>query len=114
MHRVKAGAEARFIAHDGVHGRFAARLVGIDETAIEQLTYPELASTNGGVIAVHAEENGDQTVDAYYKLHAELLTVPETINANIIGTLHIETAPYAPMGSLWRATSALLLRESGF
>lgn len=114
MHRVKAGAEARFIAHDGVHGRFATRLVGIDETAIEQLTYPELASTNGGVIAVHAEENGDQTVDAYYKLHAELLTVPETINANIIGTLHIETAPYAPMGSLWRATSALLLRESGF
>jgi hypothetical protein len=47
-------------------------------------------------------------------LHAELLALPDDITANVIGTLHIETAPYAPMANLWRATGALLLRESGF
>ena len=114
MHRVKDGAEAKFIAHDGVHGGFAARLISIDETATEQLAYPELSSINGGKIAVHAEGDGNRTVDAHYKLRAELISPPKQISANILGTLHIETAPYAPMGSLWMAASALLLRESGF
>ena len=114
MYRVKDGAEAKFIAHDGVHGGLAARLISIDETAIEQLAYPELSSVNGGKIAVHAEGDGNRTVDAHYKLHAELTSPPKQIAGNILGTLHIETAPYAPMGSVWRATSALLLRESGF
>ena len=114
MHRVKNGAEAKFIAHDGIHGGFAARLTGIDDSAIEQLAYPELSSINGGAIAVHVEGAGDKTVDAHYKLRAELLNPPTQVSANIIGTLHIETAPYAPMANLWRATGALLLRESGF
>ena len=64
--------------------------------------------------AVHTEQDGAKTVDAHYKLHAELLTIPDDITANVVGTLHIETAPYAPMANLWRATGALLLRESGF
>ncbi len=114
MHRIQKDAEAKFIAEDGVRGGFAARLIGIDDTAIEQLAYPELASTHGGSIAVHAEGDGPRTVDAYYKLRAELLNPPNSIGSNIIGRLHIETAPYAPMGALGRAISALLLRESGF
>ena len=114
MHRVKNGTEAKFIAHDGVNGGFAARLISIDETAIEQLAYPELSSINGGKIAVHVGDDANRTVDAHYKLRAELISPPKQISANILGTLHIETAPYAPMGSLWMAASALLLRESGF
>lgn len=114
MHRVTNGVAAKFIADDGIHGGFAARLIAIDETAIEQLAYPEMSSINGGTIAVHAEGDGNRTVDAHYKLHAELLTPPQQIGANIIGTLHIETAPYAPIGTLWRATGSVLLRESGF
>jgi putative peptide zinc metalloprotease protein len=114
MHRIQKGAEVKFIADDGVHGKFAARLIAIEDTAIEQLAYPELTSTHGGAIAVHAEGNGTRTVDAYYKLRAELLHPPKQIRANIVGRLHIETAPYAPMGALGRAISALLLRESGF
>ena len=114
MHRVKDGAEAKFIAHDGVNGGFAARLISIDETAIEKLDYPELSSINSGEIAVHAQSDGSRTVDAHYKLRAELVSPPKQITANILGTLHIQTAPYAPMASLWRRSSALLLRESGF
>jgi putative peptide zinc metalloprotease protein len=114
MHRIQKGAEVKFIADDGVHGKFAARLITFEDTAIEQLAYPELTSTHGGVIAVHAEGNGTRTVDAYYKLRAELIHPPKQIGTNIVGRLHIETAPYAPMSALVRAISALLLRESGF
>jgi putative peptide zinc metalloprotease protein len=114
MHRVQNGAEARFVADDGIYDSVKVRLITIDETAIEDLAYPELSSINGGPIAVHTEQDGAKTVDAYYKLHAELLTIPNDITANVVGTLHIETAPYAPMANLWRATGALLLRESGF
>ena len=114
MHRVRNGADATFIANDGVHGSFAARLFSVDETAIEELTYPELSSINGGPIAVRANNNRSRSVDAHYKLRAELVNPPNQVKSNITGTLHIKTEPYAPMTKLWRATSALILRESGF
>ena len=54
-----------------------------------------------------------KTVDAHYKLHAELLTIPDDITANVVGTLHIETAPYAPMANLCEPP-ARCCSESGF
>lgn len=116
MHRIRTGADALFIADNGVHGRANARLSKIDGSAIEALGYPELASQNGGPIAVHPYQNGEtaRTVDAFYKAHADILETPGNMRSNITGTLHIETAYYAPMAALWRTVSAVLVRESGF
>jgi hypothetical protein len=50
----------------------------------------------------------------YYKALARPASQGGIVNHNIVGELHIKTAPYAPLGALWNKVAALLVRESGF
>ena len=114
VHKLRQGARATFFPDNGEIGKVSAQIIEIEQTAIETLVYPELASTYGGPIAVHLESEATKTVDAFYKVRARLNAAPDTVNSNITGTLKIETPLYAPFSNLWLSVSALLLRESGF
>jgi hypothetical protein len=52
--------------------------------------------------------------EAYYKALAHPITQSDSVDHNIIGELHIETAAYAPFNAFWNGIAALLVRESGF
>ena len=114
VYKLRKGATATFFPENGEIGKVSAQIIEIEQTAIETLVYPELASTYGGPIAVHLESEATKTVDAFYKVRARLNAAPDTVNSNITGTLKIETPLYAPFSNLWLSVSALLLRESGF
>ena len=116
MHRISPDSAASFIASDGVHAAMRAHIESIDETAVESVTYQEMSSENGGPIAVRRDKAGGtpRPEDAYYKALARPASQGGIVNHNIVGELHIKTAPYAPLGALWNKVAALLVRESGF
>ncbi|MDA8540048.1 HlyD family efflux transporter periplasmic adaptor subunit [Alphaproteobacteria bacterium] len=116
MHRISRDSAATFIANDGIQEKLRAHIATIEETAIESVTYYEMTSEHGGPIAVRqdASDGASRPEEAYYKALAHPMTQDESVNHNIIGELHIETAAYAPFNALWNSIAALLVRESSF
>lgn len=116
MHRVRRNSTATFIANDGIHETLRAHIATIEETAIESVTYYEMTSEHDGPIAVRqdASNGASRPEEAYYKALAHPITQSDSVDHNIIGELHIETAAYAPFNALWNGIAALLVRESGF
>jgi putative peptide zinc metalloprotease protein len=116
MHRISRDSAATFIANDGIHETLRAHIATIEETAIESVTYYEMTSEHGGPIAVRQDTSDGalRPEEAYYKTLAHPIVQSDSVNHNIIGELHIETAAYAPFNALWNGIAALLVRESGF
>ena len=112
---VTAGSAAKFIADDGIVGALWARLERVESVAIERLTYPEVASTHGGAIAVLAEaEDGPKPITAYYKARLQPSAELPPLAHNIVGEVYLKTEGYAPASRLWKQMAAVLVRESGF
>ena len=108
---VSVGRAAKFIPNDGVSGTHRLRVSELETAAVEAINYGEITSKYGGPIAV---ESDDKPKDAYYKGRAVIISDAPILTHNIAGTLYIDTEPFAPARRLWDASTALLVRESGF
>ena len=109
MPRAEHSAEARFMPC-GIYDSVKARLITIDETAVEDLAYRIIVNKWRTNCRPATEKDSAKTVDAHYKLR-RMQAFHHDITANVVGTLHIEQHLSTRPGNL-RATGALLLRES--
>lgn len=113
--RLEPGAMSAFYASAPGHAPVALVVREIAETATRRLeSAPELSSTLGGGIA--AFQRGDEIVPegAVYRV---LLAPVENAGAPpraLVGTVRLEGERVSLAARLWRATLAILVRESGF
>ena len=112
-------ANGVFLADNGLHPALPARLQILNETAVTNLAHRAMASPHGGPIATREEPDAPEIwrpETALYKTVFAPTSSAETgdIGHDIVGKLHVRTAPYSPLSQLWKQLSALFIRESGF
>jgi len=121
LEKLSPEADGVFLADNVLHPAMPARLQVLDETAVTNLAHRAMASPHGGPIATREEPEAPEIwrpETAIYKTvfmpTAHVETGEDTIGHDILGELHIRTAPYSPLSQLWKQISALFIRESGF
>ncbi len=113
--RLKSGADGAFIADDPGYSRFPVRLAEITPAAAGQIGIAELASVNGGGIAVRtdARERLIPTV-AQYQIELAPSAAIAAPNQLIRGVVHLEGRAESYLSRAWHRLSRLVMRESGF
>lgn len=114
LHRVAVGDEGRFRPDQSVTDAVDGHIQDIDDTNTRVLTRRYLASPFGGDIA--AREDGQHQMVPEESLYRVLIapagnTTPATLQR---GRVTLQGARESLVGSLWRRTVAVLLREGGF
>ncbi|MDZ5645898.1 HlyD family efflux transporter periplasmic adaptor subunit [Nitrospirillum sp. BR 11828] len=114
LHRVAVGGEGRFRPDQSVTGAVDGRIQDIDDTSTRVLTRRYLASPFGGDIP--AREDKQHQMVPEESLYRVLIApakdaTPATLER---GRVTLEGARESLLGSLWRRTAAVLLREAGF
>lgn len=123
--RVAHGAAARFVGEDPAAPAEALRVVAVDAAAVSALDQPMMASTLGGPLgvvdmpAVTAAGVPGRTVrhpllPVYRVVLAPTDGGPGMAVRTLRGTVTIDGPPVSLFARLWRASAAVLLRESGF
>jgi len=121
LRRIQADAPARFIPDDGVHSALDLHVLGIDDTASEQLAYPILADRYGGSLAT-VNDSGDRDArndrptleGGRYRVTLapdEPTAAPEW---QIRGEARVQGPPESIAGRLFRNAAGVFIRESGF
>jgi len=108
-------SEARFYADDPAFSSFPLHFVQIDPAATTELHRPYLASSYGGPIGV--KEDSDKPLapqNSLYRIHFSAEQPLQAISQVIIGKVHLQSAPYSQIETVWRNIVAVLQRESGF
>ena len=115
VNRVKAGSSARFYAEGGDITPFDLDVLSVDKTGTRQLNVLELASTNGGAVAVRPDdekhlipEQGIYRMVLHVKDHN--LQLPKTVR----GRLSLDTPPESRISRMLRLATAVVIRESGW
>ena len=121
LRRIQADAPARFIPDGGVHSALDLHVLGIDDTASEQLAYPILADRYGGSLAT-VNDSGDRDArndrptleGGRYRVTLapdEPTAAPEW---QIRGEARVQGPPESIAGRLFRNAAGVFIRESGF
>ncbi|MBB3808172.1 efflux RND transporter periplasmic adaptor subunit [Pseudochelatococcus contaminans] len=116
--RIRSQAEAVFIPADIAAPRVRASIIAVDDTSTRNLMDPELASINGGPIAIR--ETGipgrEETLVPELPVYRILLAPNEPLatRGSRTGTAILEAVAASPAKQLWRRIASILIRESGF
>jgi putative peptide zinc metalloprotease protein len=112
--RVHPGAEGRFVPENGDQ---PVRLVvrTISPGALTDLDAPELASVNGGAVAVRPERNGALKAQvAVYRVNLDVTAGAAPRLAGIRrGYVQINGDKVSPLDRMWRRAVAVVMREAG-
>lgn len=115
LHRIEAGAEAVWISNLPGSPRLELKLSRIDQTAVQQLLWPELASEYGGTVPARKDAQHQLRPEgAWYQL--ELVSVSDQIapTQQQAGQVLIQARPESALGRYFRHAAAIWIRESGF
>ncbi|MEN9886015.1 MAG: hypothetical protein RL758_593 [Pseudomonadota bacterium] len=115
IHRLQEGASATWISNLPGSPRLDLRLMRMDQTAVQHLAWPELASEFGG--PVPARKNGQQSLrpeGAWYQLALESTTPQPAPTQQQAGQVLIEAKSESLFGRYLRHALAVWIRESGF
>lgn len=114
--RIEIGADARFIADDGVHTSVDLKVAGIEDVGTERLPYRVLASTFGGPLPVTASrERGDLRLEeGVYRIRLTPVSAVAVPQWRLPGQASVEAPPESLAGRFLRHAASVLIRESGF
>jgi len=113
VERLAIGGEGTFYPENG-EPPFPVRLSSVNRGASRELAVPELASVNGGGLAVRKDPEGHLVPE--FSVYRVLLTpegTPGAIHRTQRGTVIIDAASSIPLAHLWRRLVAVAIRESG-
>jgi len=118
LQSIVIGKEGTFISNEGEKLSAKFKVVDINPTALNYLSYRELASDYGGDIATRKEKAPQQPrlipEDAVYMI---TLLPTEPVSEHLmrkIGVVLIEGESMSYLVRLWRYALSVLIRESGF
>ncbi|MEO5338649.1 MAG: HlyD family secretion protein [Magnetospirillum sp. WYHS-4] len=115
LKEVAAGSRGTFVPDDPDLPSLAVTVTAIDQAAARSLADPAFASTFGGAVAV-AGEGQDKTLvprDTVYKVALGAEEAPYPFRS-VRGRVLLDGPARSLATRLWRATLAVLIRESGF
>ncbi|MBX3598961.1 MAG: HlyD family efflux transporter periplasmic adaptor subunit [Rhizobiaceae bacterium] len=113
--RVEAGAKAVFVPDDLSRAKIPAKLEHVSAYGVSSLDLPDLASINGGPIAVYEHANHRLTpATAHYAVRAAAEEHADPIMQTVRGTLLIDARPESLASRVWRWVGRVLVRELGF
>lgn len=113
--RIENGAEAVFVPADLSRKKISARIEDLSAYGVTRLDLPDLASVNGGPIAVYQHANNVLApVTAHYAVRAETEGSMPAISQTVRGTLLIDARPESLAARLWRWIGRVFVRELGF
>ncbi|MGC4026048.1 MAG: HlyD family efflux transporter periplasmic adaptor subunit [Mesorhizobium sp.] len=113
--RLEDGAKTIFVPADLSRAKLDATLVGVSTYGVTRIDLPDLASVNGGPIAVYQQANKTLTpVTAHYAVRAETPATSTPIGQTVRGTLLIDAKPESAASRLWRWIGRVFVRELGF
>lgn len=116
LHRLETGASAVWISDLPGSSSLNAELMRIDQTAMQQLIWPELASDFGGPVPTRkdSQHNILRPVGAWYQLELRTASLPHAPAQQQTGQVVIEARSESLLGRYWRHAAAVWIRESGF
>lgn len=115
LHRIEEGSGASWISNLPGSPRLALTLSRIDQTALQQLMWPELASDYGGPIPARKDTHQQLRPEgAWYQL--ELVSSKDQIapTQQQAGQVLIEAQSQTWLGHYWQLAATIWIRESGF
>lgn len=115
LHRIEQGARATWISNLPGSPRLSLELKRIDQSAVQQLRWPELASEFGGPVPARKEGRDQLRPEgAWYQV--ELASSDEQVAPLLqqAGQVLIEGRPESLMGRYARHAASIWIRESGF
>lgn len=112
--RLARDGEATFIPADPAAARIRARVVAVEDTAVRTLSDRELASTNGGGLAVRPGPNN--TLVPELPVYRVTLAPAEALDMHhsSAGTVLIDGSPASFADRILQRALSVLIRESGF
>ena len=115
LHRLEEGTRATWVSNLPGSPSLELKLTRIDQTAIQQLPWPELASEYGGPVPVRKDAHQQLHPEgAWYQL--ELVSTSDQIapTQQQAGQVLIEGTRESLLGRYLRHAAAIWIRESGF
>lgn len=115
LFRLSANTEGRFIPDDLTRSSIPVTLISVASAGTSSIDIPELASINGGQIAVQLDTQQNLvpiTAQYHIKLEPKALTQPP--QQTVRGVVELNGVPESILARVWRQVSNVLIRESGF
>lgn len=115
LHRIEEGARASWVSNLPGSPHLSLQLTRIDQTALQQLMWPELASEYGGTVPARKDAHQQLRPEgAWYQL--ELVSTKAQIapTQQQAGQVLIEAQSQTWLGRYWQLAAAIWVRESGF
>lgn len=115
LHRIETGAQATWISNLPGSPRVDLTLQRIDQTAVQQLLWPELAADFGGVVPVRQDANQVwRPQGSWYQLELAAAAAQLAPTQQQAGQILIEAKAESVIGRYGRHAAAVWVRESGF
>lgn len=115
LHRVEAGAQARWISNLPGSPKLQLQLTRIDETALSVLKWPELASDYGGPVPVRKDAHQQLRPEgSWYLLELVAKEAQQAPAQQQAGQVLIEGHAESLLSRYWKYAAAVWVRESGF
>lgn len=115
LHRIEEGTRATWISNLPGSPKLDLKLARLDQTAMQTLPWPELASDHGGPVAARRDAQKQLRPEgAWYQLEL-VSTSPEIApTQQQAGQIMVQAQPESLIGHYWRYASAIWIRETGF
>jgi len=115
LFRLTADAEGLFIPDDLTRSSIPVQVKNVARSGAASIDIAELASTNGGRIAVRADAQQRLVpVTAQYLVELEPQGLDHPPEQIVRGVVELQGAPESFLVRAWRQVSNVLIRESGF
>ncbi len=115
LHRIEAGAQAVWISNLPGSPRLELKLSRIDQTAVQQLLWPELASEFGGPVPARKDAHQQLHPEgAWYQLELDSVADQMAPTQQQAGQVLVQAKPESVLGRYLRHAAAIWIRESGF
>ncbi len=115
LHRLEAGATAIWISDLPGSPRLELKLSRVDQTAVQLLLWPELASEFGGTIAARKDAQQQLKPEgAWYQMELHSVTEHIAPTQQQAGQVLIQAKSESVLGRYLRHAAAIWIRESGF
>lgn len=115
LHRIEEGAQASWRSNLPGGPRLNLALERIDQTAVQQLNWPELAADFGGTVPARLDaQQVWRPQGAWYQVELVALASQRSPSQQQAGQILIEAKAESVIGRYGRHAAAIWVRESGF
>lgn len=115
LHRIQEGASATWVSNLPGSPRLDLKLTRIDQTALQQLMWPELASDYGGQVPTRKDAHQQLHPEgAWYQLELTSTSAQIGPAQQQAGQILIQANSETWLGRYGRQAAAIWIRESGF